>query len=1105
MKRISNLHLFPRAARTLLTVLMLTLTALAEGAQDPTAKFPTTSGGAGTAESPYLITTIDDLNTLSDDVNRGIDYHGMYFKLESDLDYSGVTVDGGSNFTPIGWASDFYGNFDGGNHTISGVKVEDNTHISCGLFGYVTNGTIKNLKVTNSSFSNSDTNAKVGGIVGYADNSTVENCHTTSDVRVTGYATGGIVGHVRNSAKVIACTSAAAVKGAYVGGILGNYDQSGGSDFELKYCFYYGSSVTQPSNVGDDSGYGALYGRSGTDPEYCYYQSSVKGAHLGKDIGTSQHGYTITLEDGIAMSGYATEPLRAITLPSGDILKIYNDGYSYLGQRYFRYGATVTLSDDQTVDDGYTPGGYTNTDGEMGPVVDGSGVQKNYSSVLSGNTLTMGTCDVTISIASKTPITYNITYELDGGTVTTANPATYNVETDNFTLTNPTKAGYTFAGWTGTGLTDPTLTVTIPKGSLGDRTYTATWTITTYNITYDLAGGTVATANPTSYTVETNDFTLNNPTRSGYDFQGWHGTGVDVVSTTVTVAKGSTGNRTYTAHWVVSGSGVSDNWSGNAAASFSNISSTTINITSEAELALLAMNVNSGTNYSGYTVNLTTDLDLRGYYWVPIGNDKSGENNYFKGTFNGQGHTISGVIISTGNFQGLFGYIGEGGKVEGVKLTDSNISGDGNIGGIAGACDGTIENCHVAADVTLKATNNNIGGIAGYNDGTVAYCTSAATISSASETSYKGGVIGGAVTTATIVNNCLYYGDGLSALDGSITGQKVDNSGVTNCYHTTTQKGNGGTSEEGCKFVRVYDADPGIMGTVTKEYSNTTGYKVYEKGVSYGGKFYTAVVALTEDGITDLAAYAGQTIDVAFKRSFTKDVASTVCLPFAIDATQAAAAGKFYTFAGVDKTGSEWEVIMQEADTSVEPHVAGNEAASLAANTPYLFMPAATGPVLFYGELSATVSAGVTSDTEGWTFHGTYEKRQWDDTHNKDEIGRIYGFAAQDATSGSHNIEAGNFIRIAGGSNSYALPFRAYLKYEPAQQNAPRRTASELPATMKVRLVSNIGGTTAVTEMRNKELGKRNDGWFTLDGRKLDGKPSAKGVYINNGRKIVIK
>ena len=99
MKRISNLHLFPRAARTLLTVLMLTLTALAEGAQDPTAKFPTTSGGAGTAGSPYLIKTIDDLNKLAADVNSGTNYEGKYFRLENDLDYSDVTVDGGGAAT----------------------------------------------------------------------------------------------------------------------------------------------------------------------------------------------------------------------------------------------------------------------------------------------------------------------------------------------------------------------------------------------------------------------------------------------------------------------------------------------------------------------------------------------------------------------------------------------------------------------------------------------------------------------------------------------------------------------------------------------------------------------------------------------------------------------------------------------------------------------------------------------------------------------------------------------------------------------------------------------------------------------------------------------
>ena len=448
-----------------------------------------------------------------------------------------------------------------------------------------------------------------------------------------------------------------------------------------------------------------------------------------------------------------------------------------------------------------------------------------------------------------------------------------------------------------------------------------------------------------------------------------------------------------------------------------------------AELDLLAQRVNSGTGdedavngYTGKYFVLANDIA-----YDPNGVDANGENytaigissHSFKGTFDGQGHTISGIRINSGyNYQGLFSYI-ENGTVKNITLADASITGNNYVGGIVGHNEGTIENC-LAVGTTVRTTNDN----------------------------GNGGVIVGDNWSSNLSHN--YYSD---------------------C------KLNGGNSNIGTDGGDVNQNDGAVYAIILSE--------------------------------TEAMPTMYENNKVVFRRSFTKDVASTVCLPFAIDATQAAAAGKFYTFAGVDKSGSEWEVIMQEADTSVDPPVAGNEASTLTANTPYLFMPAATGPVLFYGEVPATVSAGETSDGEGWTFHGTYEKRQWDDTHNTDEIGRIYGFAAQAATStaesGSHNIQAGNFIRIAGGPNSYALPFRAYLKYEPAPQNAPRRTASELPATMTVRLVSNIGGTTAVTEMRNKELGKINDGWFTLDGRKLDGKPSAKGVYINNGRKTVIK
>ena len=84
---------------------------------------------------------------------------------------------------------------------------------------------------------------------------------------------------------------------------------------------------------------------------------------------------------------------------------------------------------------------------------------------------------------------------------------------------------------------------------------TAQWTVHQYTITYDLAGGTVE-GNPNTYTIETVAFTLKNPTKSGYTFTGWSGTGLDGENNmTVTIPKGSTGNRSYTAHWRYNGGG----------------------------------------------------------------------------------------------------------------------------------------------------------------------------------------------------------------------------------------------------------------------------------------------------------------------------------------------------------------------------------------------------------------------------------------------------------------------------------------------------------------------------------------------------------------------
>jgi len=147
---------------------------------------------------------------------------------------------------------------------------------------------------------------------------------------------------------------------------------------------------------------------------------------------------------------------------------------------------------------------------------------------------------------------YTITYNLDGGTNDSANLATYTIESPDIHLVAPTKDGYTFDGWTSTGNLTPETDVTIPHGSVGTWEFTAHWTVIPYTITYHMDSGTNNAANPATYNTESQDIHLVAPTRTGYTFAGWTGTGItgDPVLT-VTISQGSTGNLEYTAHWTL--------------------------------------------------------------------------------------------------------------------------------------------------------------------------------------------------------------------------------------------------------------------------------------------------------------------------------------------------------------------------------------------------------------------------------------------------------------------------------------------------------------------------------------------------------------------------
>ena len=143
-------------------------------------------------------------------------------------------------------------------------------------------------------------------------------------------------------------------------------------------------------------------------------------------------------------------------------------------------------------------------------------------------------------------IEYTVTLDVSGGDP--LDPITYTVETPVI-LPTPTSTGYTFLGWTGEGETAPQPTVVLPKGTTGDKAYTANWKVITYTIALGANGGKELAA--ISYTIESDPIKLPTPERKGYEFIGWIGDGIDGTQPEVIIPTGSTGDRTYIAFWRV--------------------------------------------------------------------------------------------------------------------------------------------------------------------------------------------------------------------------------------------------------------------------------------------------------------------------------------------------------------------------------------------------------------------------------------------------------------------------------------------------------------------------------------------------------------------------
>ena len=276
-------------------------------------------------------------------------------------------------------------------------------------------------------------------------------------------------------------------------------------------------------------------------------------------------------------------------------------------------------------------------------------------------------------------------------------------------------------------------------------------------------------------------------------------------------------------------------------------------LTNQFWLASLAYLVNNGVkDFAGKTIKLggSDEWSLSSHYWVPIGTAE----HPFKGTFDFEGRTLVGVYNDPSNagFGGLFGYIGEGGRVEGLKIRDSQLRGAGYVGGIAAYnYGGTITDCVVKSTVKVSATatGTNIGGIAGANHGpsenergTVSGCVSSATFSSTNSPT-----IGGLVGTKgnNYIMYCLYLGAEESLSGGFVMGKgDIGGNGDNTLNMSTVSNGSQNNVSRAFPITNGNTAvTVNYQGTPTATYSRSD-IKVYNDvdgmyGIWYNGVYYS--------------------------------------------------------------------------------------------------------------------------------------------------------------------------------------------------------------------------------------------------------------------------
>ena len=391
----------------------------------------------------------------------------------------------------------------------------------------------------------------------------------------------------------------------------------------------------------------------------------------------------------------------------------------------------------------------------------------------------------------------------------------------------------------GTPLPGNSFTISKDDAAFNDGTATITAGYS-FTISYNLDGGTVATPNPTTYTSASSDITLNNPTREGWTFTGWMGTGLNGAQMTVTIAQGSTGHRHYTATWtadelsMVDGAyviGTKDDWD------------------------RFCARVTSGANsYEGATVKLTGNV---GTAENPVTTMAGADVTHtFKGTFDGAGYTLTVNYNTAAGCTAPFRFV-DGATIRNLHvagtITSSEQFASGFVGEVVYGHDVNITNCRssVAINSNVSSSNNGYGTHGGFV-GAAQYivnitgCIFDGSFTTTNGTHSCGGFIGYSWVGSEHmhISNSVLAPTSVSSgmLDKTFVRYGSGTPDITNCYYIpvtnmpTNQGKEAHTITAGTNVTSL-----AISTTPTAEY-NVSGIKVYgaNNGIMIGTDVYAA-------------------------------------------------------------------------------------------------------------------------------------------------------------------------------------------------------------------------------------------------------------------------